>query len=257
MVSRTLFILALLLTLASGVARAQVESSAPDSSAVAAYRDGDLETARHLWLEALEETEPALSDAERGRLCYNLGNLAAREEAHLEAVAWYTASLRLRPRDPDTWANLELARQRAELDPADRGDLAATVERLLGSWTPAEASWLALLGLLPLTVCLLLEALRGGRRWRWLALLAAGLTLICAGPWLRHALGAGDAPQMVLATDGAGVHAEPRADAERIAELDAAEVVLRTDGLPEWIEVQLDDDRRGWMRSEGLFPLSR
>jgi len=257
MVSRTLFILALLLSFASGAARAQDGASAPDRAAVAAYRDGDLETARHLWLETLEASEPALSDSERGRLCYNLGNLAAREEAHLEAVAWYTASLRLRPRDPDTWANLELARQRAELDPADRGDLAATVERLLRSWTRAEASWLALLGLLPLTVCFLFEALRGGRRWRWLVPLAAGLALVLAGPWLRHALSVGDEPQMVLRPEGAGVYAEPRGDAERIAELDAAEVVLRTDGLPGWIEVRLEDDRRGWMKSEGLFRLSR
>jgi tetratricopeptide (TPR) repeat protein len=136
-----------------------------DALATDAYRNGDfknLSTARVLWSDEL--ADPSLADeaGKRARLCYNLGTLCLREGKNMEAVAWFSAALRLRPRDADTWANLEVARLNAGLDVADRGDLKASVEQLLNSLTKQESSLLALFGLLPLALALAYEALRGG-----------------------------------------------------------------------------------------------
>lgn len=236
---------------------AQARGPSSDQAAVAAYRADDLESARTLWLDALQAGADELPDAERARLCYNLGNVAGRREQQLEAVAWYTAALRLRPRDDDTWANLELARLEAGLEAADRGDLAATVERLLASLTDSESAWLALFGLVPLALALGYEALRGGRLGRWLALGALVLALSCALPWLRHRIESQREPVMVLAPDRVQVRSEPRSDAQRIEELSAGQVVARLDQLPGWVEVELDGRRRGWLRDSAVFDLGR
>jgi hypothetical protein len=130
-------------------------SQAPgfDQAAVDAYRRGDYAGAKSLWIATLEtgrdESGAPLPDGERARILYDLGNAAFRAGEPLEAVGWYTASLRLRPRDAETWSNLEHARRTAKLEPADRGDLAATLGRLLTSITHVESQWLALAGAAP------------------------------------------------------------------------------------------------------------
>jgi len=235
----------------------QAHEGGGDQAAIEAYRADDLETARALWLDLLKQGRASLPAAERARLCYDLGKVASRQARGLEAVGWYTAALRLRPRDGDTWSNLELARLEAGLEAADRGDLAATLERLLGAVTAPESSWLALLGLLPLALALGLEALRGGRPWRWLSLAALALAILCALPWARHRLEEGRDPVLILAKDRVSLYAEPRLDAERIGELPAGAITDRLDALPDWAEVEFEGRRRGWMRSSSVFTLRR
>jgi len=262
--SLLLALCALVFTLPCAAAQAAEQSPAPaatsgerDVLATAAYRDGDLETARVLWVEELREGRDTLGANERARLCYNLGNLAARREAWLPASAWYTASLRLRPRDAETWANLELARLNAGLEAADRGDLKSTVERLLGSLTTGESRWLALLGLLPLAIALAGEALRGGLAWRAASWATLGLALLAALPWLRHAWVDGEHPVFVVAESSERARNEPRATASGVEALEPGAVLERVDALPGWIEVRFDDGRRGWAREDALFDLVR
>lgn len=232
-------------------------SQTSDAAAVEAYRSGDLGTARTLWLELLEEDPPVVQGAERARILYNLGNLAVRAQDDLEAVGWYTAALRLRPRDADTWANLEFARLSGGLAPADRGDLAATVSRLLGSLERDEAVWLALLALLPLALCLALEAVRGGRVVRVASALALCFALLGLAP-LGHSLVTSlDDPQLVIEEKGAAVRAEPRADAERIETLSSGETRERVAEYPGWVQLRLSGGRRGWVRAESVFALDR
>lgn len=227
-----------------------------DQAAIAAYRAGDLETARSLWLETLSN-EADLVASERARIAYNLGNSYLRENKALAAVGWFTASLRLRPRDADTWANLELARLAAGLEAADRGDLGATVNRLLSSLTNSESSWLALLALLPLAGALALEALRGTRASRWLSIVALLFAALALLPWCHHRLEAGRDPILIVSEEPISIRAEPRSDADRVAELKAGEIVQRVDELSGWTEVELSGRRRGWLRSEATFQLNR
>jgi len=237
---------------AFGAARATQD----DARAVRAYDAGDLESARSLWLERLE-AEPPLEAPERARILYNLGNVAASRERWLEAVGWYTASLRLRPRDADAWSNVELARLKAGLEPMDRGDLNATLLRLVSSLTPAESEWLALASIGPLALFLLLEALRGGRLWRRLALAGIVLALAGAAPWAYHLAEAGRDPLLVVDERGTSLLNEPKAGATTLARVPVGERVERLDELPGWVRVSRSDGTRGWLRREAAFDLRR
>jgi hypothetical protein len=228
-----------------------------DAAATTAYRSGDLATARTLWEELLGDTGADLDDGQRGRLCYNMGTLCMRESRQLEAVAWFSAALRLRPRDEDTWANLELARLESGLEAADRGDLKATIGRLLSTWTAAESSLLALIGCLPLALALGYEALRGGRRSKALVLLGFVVWLLAIGPWVRHIVTDGQRNVMVMAEKGAAARSEPRPDATRVEKLDAGTIVPHLDEIPGWMEVRLDGKRRAWIEDSDLFQLNR
>ncbi len=224
---------------------------------MAAYRAGDLDTARSLWLELLEAEPRVVRGAERGRVLFNLGNLALRAQADLEAVGWYTASLRLRPRDADTWANLEFARLGTGLEPADRGDLKDTLARLFGAWTRGESRIIAWLALMPLALALGFEALRGGRAARWACLVALFLASLGSIPWVSSCLSANEESVLVIAERGAAVHTEPRSDAERMATSPAGEILERLAVYPDWLQVRLTSGRRGWLRGNDAFTLDR
>lgn len=243
------------------VARASATTPTPapvvavdhDAVAVEAYRKGDLATARTAWTDALAGTD----GRERARILYDLGNVAFREGKTLEAVGWYTASLRLRPRDADTWNNLEEARSRAKLDPADRGDLSGTLRRLLRSFTGTEGRWLALAGLATLAAALAYEALRGGRLARVLAWTAAGVALLACAPWIDSLAHRSTIPLLVIQPEGTSVRSEPRDKGAVTAELPPGAVVEHVDELPEWTKVRLDTGLEGWARKAHVFALKR
>ena len=228
----------------------------PDSAAVAAYRNGDLARARAEWT-ALLAPEKGLEGHERARILYDLGNVAFREGHALEAVGWYTASLRLRPRDADAWANLEHARREAQLPPADRGDLRATLDRLLGAFTSAEARLLAFGGLLAWAATLAFEALRGSRATRWFARGGALFALVLAAPWLHGVWTRTAHPHLVVEEGHAVVRSEPRADAAVVAEVSAGEAVEGLDALPSWVKVRAPDGTEGWVGATSVFALER
>lgn len=229
-----------------------------NQQAVDAYRKGDLASARTLWMQTLSP-EIALGDAEKARVLYDLGNVAFRDKQVLEAVGWYTASLRLRPRDADTWANLEHARREAGLDPADRGDLSSTVARVLGALTRRESEHLALGGVLVFALTLLAEAWFGNRAARRGAFAGALVMLALSAPYGSHVLRAEHDPMLSIAPKEKplSVLSEPRADAAFIAEVPPGETLERLDQLPDWTRVELDNGLQGWTRTSGVFALRR
>jgi hypothetical protein len=254
-----------------------------DRAAVDAYRGGDLDSARSLWLSMIDPAPSAnggdgaksaeargaanadardaargtLSSDERARILYDLGNVAYRKKQTLEAVGWYTAALRLSPRDPDIWWNLEHARSEAKLEPADRGDLEATLRRLVSSLTLAESEWLVLGTLGAWAAVLAVEALRGGRTWRRLSLAGAACVVVCLGPWLFNLSRASRHPVLAIQEGKLQVKSEPRADAPAIAEVAAGDEIERLDELPEWTKVELASGVQGWARKSALFALDR
>lgn len=249
---RRLFWILLVLLLVPPAPAREAPHLALDREATAAYRAGDHATADQLWRDALALDPPP---PERARLAHNLGNAAYRRGELLQAVGWYTAALRHAPRDPDTWANLELTRAEAGLDPADRGDLAATLERLISGLTPREAEWLLVAAISVLGFLLAMEALRGGS-WRIAAACGLAGVALCALPLVWHGTGP-DHPLLVVDADGAPGRSEPRGDAKSLERLAPGTVVEREDALPGWVRVSAPQGSGLWVREGDLFDLVR
>lgn len=230
-----------------------LELQTDSHSAVAAYRAGDYDTATALWTEALATAE---HPAERARLTYDLGNAAFRRGQTLQAIGWYTSSVRLAPRHADAWANLELARSEVGLEPADRGDLAATMTRLLSSLTLLESEWLVLFAILLLAAALSGEALRGGRVWRRLSLVAGLGVLLALAPYIWNANQSRGATVLVIATEGTSGRSEPRPDGKRIATLEAGMELALLDELGAWVKVEAPEGEI-WVKGDAIFHLAR
>jgi tetratricopeptide (TPR) repeat protein len=229
---------------------------ADDAAAAAAYRKGDLDAAREAWLNVLADKQPP-APAERARVLYNLGNVAFRQGKTLEAVGWYEASLRLRPRDVDAWTNLEHARNTAKLPPADRGDLSATLQRLVFSLTRAESGWLALASLLVWSALLALEAFRGGRLLRAACWIGGAGMLALFTPLICHTLEAGREPMLVIESQKVLMKSEPRPEAAVIAEVASGTEVEHLDELGDWVKVGSPDGFEGWVSRSAVFALRR
>lgn len=236
------------------VAVASIDDEVLDQ-ATEAWRRGDALSSTSMWTSQLED--PATSDLERARLCHNLGNAAFRRQDPLEAVAWYTASLRLDGRRNETHANLEYARSECDLEPADDGSLGATFTRLLQWLGPSGTAWCALLGVVGLLVCLLGEALRGGFAWRVAALVAVCLQPLFWAPKVVELTSEQPSAWMVVSASGVRGYAEPGMDSNRVAAYVGGDVLLRHDAVGDHVLVSLPGERRAWVRADTLFDLDR
>lgn len=219
---------------------------------VEAYRRGDHAAASEAWTDLLAEPR---AREDRARLLYDLGNSAWRQGDGPEAMGWYTACLRVEPRHADAWHNLEFVRSELELPPADRGDLRSTALRLLHSFTLGELAWGSVGASLVLGLCLLGEALRGGRAWRVASGLALGGVLLVAVPWVARRAAPATDPYLTVGIPNTQLRAEPSTERSITAHLDPGETVERIDALPGWIRVETADGRRGWAPEDTVFDL--
>lgn len=224
-----------------------------DLDAVEAYREGDHVEALARWDELLRTS--TLSSKERARILYNAGNAAARGGGWFEAVGYYTEALEGAPRDGDLWANLEFARREAGLEPADRGDLAATLERSLSAWTVDEARWIALGGVLLLAAALGHEAVRGGRGGRTVAWVGLSLALLASAPLARHRLADDSSKVFVISERDLAVRSEPRADAQVLERAKPGTYRSELDRLGDWVGVDTESGAKGWVLESGVLVL--
>ena len=245
----------LMLSLAPAFAQETEVSTQRFDQGVEAYRRGDYRDAALQWSVQLEE--PGLTDAARARLCYDLGNAAWRLDEKLEAVAWYTACLRLEPRHADAWHNLEFVRREAGLEPADRGDLRSTAKRLVTSVRPEESRTAIFYGLGLCALLLAGEALRGGAGFRRGALVAGLLTVLVGVPWVADRFAPEGTPLMVVRGPELGLRTEPLAGQDAVADVRAGEVVHQVDQLPGWVRVRTSSGQRGWVSEDAVFLLAR
>lgn len=219
---------------------------------VAAYRRGAYAESEALWRSALA---PELAPAERARICRALGNACLRQERALEAVAWYEAARRAQPRSRDLWANLELARRRAELEPADRGDLSDGLRRLVETLRPGEWELVAALCIALAAGLSALRWWRGDRLALWLARVAGAGALVALGVLGWHACCAPRDPQLVIEREGVALRSEPRAELAVIGRADAGELVERVDALPDWVRVRVRGELLGWAPASAFAAL--
>ena len=219
---------------------------------VEAFRRGDYAEAELAWRALLDRELPA---RQRARVFYNLGNAAWRRGAELEAVACYSACIRLDPRHADGWANLEFTRAQSGLEPADRGDLASTAKRLLDALSPAERAWLVLALAIALGLGIAAEAWRGGRLLRAGVFVLAGVLVLALVPWIHGLLESEADEVMVVRSPSIALRSEPRDDLPAVGLADAAAVLERIDALPGWVRVEDGEGVRGWVPEDAVFAL--
>ncbi|MFT4541559.1 MAG: hypothetical protein ACI841_000209 [Planctomycetota bacterium] len=242
----------LLLSLCAGVTTAFAEA-ALTGDAEDAYRRGDYTTASQLWQD---EMSVDIGAAELARLSYNCGNASYREGDMIQAVAWYTAGLHYVPRDAELWYNLELARAEAGMEPADRGDLKATMRRVLGSMTATETDWGVLSMLALLAICLAGEALRGGL-WGRMSLGAGALVALSLIPWSYSHWGNDSREMMIVSSSNVPARSEPRPDAKRLIDLEPGARYEWRDRLPGWVKIKVDTIGELWVPDKSVFELTR
>lgn len=249
-----------LLPLARGAedaAAGNVEAAqATFDEALRAYRAGDATSAQALF-EGLLDAE--LDAGTRGPVLYNLGNVHFRAGRFAHAVAAYTAAVESLPRSRAAWDNLELARAKAGLDPADRGDFKATVQRLVMAVRPGELALAGWVLVALLAGACLLEMWRGGA---WLKTLIVGCVALVAVDliWLHFASARlAAAPAMVV--ESATLYAEPNTEhtlGRRAALGERVEVLARQGergARGAWVKVR-GDEGTGWLRDNELFDWS-
>jgi len=235
------------------VARDRFSSSRSFERGVDAYRRGDYAEAVNAWRATLGEE---LDDLERARVSFDLGNAHWRLGESLPAIVCYTAAVHLDPRHAEAWQNLELARAKASLPPADAGDLGATTHRVLTSLRPSERRTLLLGALVLWSLVLVLEMRFGGAGLRAGLAGATLLLFFAAIPWAYGCLAREHrSPLWVVSSAGVSLRAEPLDEREPVGELAALEEVERLDALPGWVRVERADGLRGWVREDALYSL--
>lgn len=238
----------LILCCLCGVAAAQVSDvdyETLDRGAAEAYRAKLYSSAEQQWLAALEREEARGSSEERARLLFNLGNAAFRQERPLEAVAYYSASRRLRPRDGDVQANLDYAALEAGLEPPERVSV-------LTSLTLGESEKLVL-GLTFVLFALLAAEALFGRTFRILAAICAVVLLASLAPWIYNLSQEGRDRVMVVRAAGAPLMSEPRTDSKMLLKLMPGTEHEFTDSLPQWTKVETSDGIEGWTKTGSVF----
>lgn len=216
---------------------------------VQAYREGDAATAANVWRRLYAAGAPGLDPA---ALACNLGNAAYRLGRPLEAALWFEAGVRYAPRDADAWANLELAREKAGLDPADRGDLSDTLSRLVHALTLAEAERALFVLALLFAGALAARAWWGGVGLRRASWILAGATLLACVPWAAGLRRASEPDWAVVEPGGVELHSEPRPDAPRVGRIEPGTRVGRVDALPGWVRVSSGASLSGWLRESAV-----
>jgi hypothetical protein len=225
-----------------------------DAAAMAWHR-GDVLSATSMWEAQL--SDPVTSSLERARLCHNLGNAAFHRKNPHEAIAWYTAGLRLDPRRSDTHENLEFARLEVGLDPVDDGSLASTFHRAINWMGSSGTSWIAMFGVAGLLACMLGEALRGGFGWRAAVVIAFCSQPLLWAPKVVHVWTRSDANWMVIEPKGASGHAEPQRHAATVEHYLAGKILKRHDAVGDHVLVSIPGERTSWVRKAAIFDIQR
>lgn len=229
------------------------------TEAVEFWRAGEHARAGAMW-KALEidlgpAREPGRDEGRvfsRAVLFHALGNAAFRAERPLEAVGYYLRALEHSPRDPGLRRNLALARSAADLDLEDER---STLERFASIANPSEARWLALLGLIPLAIGGLVEALRGGLIGRLTAIVGLVAALVLATPYLFDRFGPASTTLLVTSPESVTARSEPRGDAARVGEVSPGDRVTEVERWPGWVRVELSPELRAWVPESSVFGL--
>ncbi|MBC7658384.1 MAG: hypothetical protein H7249_01605 [Chitinophagaceae bacterium] len=221
--------------------------------AQAAYESGGYAESSKLYLEYVE----AEASSPNGSVFHNLGLAFDREKELGPAVAAYLRALQLRPRQDDFQYNLRFLLGKAE-DKLDSNFPVPTSERLFPSHIASEHEiFYAGLVFLVLTALFMSYGILQTRLKKSalsVSGIAALLTIYCSiGLYLKvnhtHDVGAISAPK-VEAYSGP-------TQSVVIFELHEGAPFQIVDSSGDWVKIELSDQKRGWVRKEGIVSFGR
>ena len=215
------------------------------------YQEGDFSGALEAYQAILQ------SGFESADLYYNLGNAHFKVGDLGRSILNYERAARLRPRDPDIQANLQLARSITadEIEPLPRfwvlSAMAWWVEIFPRKGLALTVSLAYFLGALGLCLRILSRGPGPRRVGAWTAA-GAGLGLLLFGATLlaREGLLGGSDRGIVLAEEVAVQSAPSGEDDLTLFHVHEGTKVRLEQTTDLWSEIVLEDGRVGWIRSE-------
>ncbi len=177
---------------------------------------------------------------------FNLGQAYSASGEPGKALWAWKQGVRVAPRDGGLRASVAQARQRT-------GGLGVHPLAQWAGWARVE-EWAAgaMVGSATLAVWLATGWVRGGRRWPGFGWVIGTQFFLAAG-WLASALGDRWSPDAVVVVREASVAVAPVPEAKAVRTLaEGVEVrVLRRHG--DWVEVEVDGARMGWLRAVQIW----
>lgn len=238
------------LVLVAGAAGGQQEIVARGNQA---YQDGD-------YRAAIESYEAVLEAGFRSAgLEYNLGNAYFKAGELGRAILHWERALELSPGDPDTRANLELARSLTvdAVEPLPRFWLAAFVSWWIRLLPRVWLIGLVALGWTALTGGIVLRIV-GRASWtagvgRWTSYAGALVLLLLGPPLVVRETGVGTPERAVVLAAAVPVRSAPAAEDDltlfEIHEGTRVRIDQRAGG---WLEIVLDDGNVGWVPDDAV-----
>ncbi len=217
------------------------------------YREADYEGALRQYQIILD------SGRESGQLYYNVGNCYFKLGDLGRSILNYERALRLRPRDADARANLELARSLIadDVTPLPR----FWFLRFVNWWTHLIPRSLLLpslaLAYVGTTLCMIATVLtRRTQIERWTRRIAIVFGCVCLLLAINLAvveLGVGKSPHAVILVDEAFVQSAPSDDRSlQLFSIHEGTKVRIDQRSGAWAEVVLADGKVGWVKAEVL-----
>ncbi len=217
------------------------------------YKAGNFEDAAKLYEGLL--TGPGLKTAD---IYYNLGNAYFKLQKYGKAIASYQRALRLAPREQDVLANLRYVRNLTK-DKIDRPKSTEMLQGLLFfhyALNRAESEEIFLVAYLATVLFAIAYLFRKERVLRWLTITSLVLALTFGTSTAMHVYRTAHPVDVVVSAQETNIHTGPGDSYILAFNLhDGAE--LQVHGRAEgWLQVELPDGRRGWVRESDVEVIS-
>ena len=181
---------------------------------------------------------------------YNLGNAYARQGKWGMAALNYERASLLSPNDPDIEANLNYVRASAHLPASAR----SRFDRIARTVTPFAASWIGIIGLMIISICMVAAVISPGYRWmrRMGALLGIAMVCltVCNGVSLWPTLHEG-----IVISGAAPARVSPVPMGDSLFTIPEAQNVKITAEHEEFLLVETAKGRTGWVSRANVAPV--
>ncbi len=239
---------ALIITLSiTAISSSQVNSDSDPQAAEDLYRKGD-------YGAAIANYEQTIAQGlTSGEIYYNMGNCYYKTGKYGQAILYYERSKRFLGNNPDLVHNLKLTNMRIfdRIEPLPRIFLTKTFigiaeSMLIKTWAAIFmiSEWLLLVSLIGLNV-IRKPMTRQFLVWGFTVTLV--ITIISGGFFLHQKASQGNLTEAVVLSESVEVHSAPEIGSVELFTLHEGVKMRILREVSGWVEILLQDGKRGWM----------